>query len=54
MTAEQSNIECIMFADDLSGKNKVSPQNMIAALKRGVALASRKIAGSQTELGQKD
>ena len=41
-------------AFDIAGKNKASPQSMIAALRMGVALASRKIAGSQTELGQKD
>src|ERR1700704_2173885 len=41
-------------AFDIAGKNKASPQNMIAALRMGVALASRKLAGCQTELGQKD
>jgi 4-hydroxythreonine-4-phosphate dehydrogenase len=41
-------------AFDVAGKNKASPQNMIAALRMGVALASRKIAGSQTESRQKD
>jgi 4-hydroxythreonine-4-phosphate dehydrogenase len=41
-------------AFDIAGKNKASPQNMMAALRMGVALASRKLAGCQTELGQKD
>ena len=41
-------------AFDIAGKNKASPQNMIAALRMGVALASRRIRGWQTELGQKD
>jgi 4-hydroxythreonine-4-phosphate dehydrogenase len=41
-------------AFDIAGKNKASPQNMIAALRLGVSLASRKLAGCQTELGYTD
>jgi len=51
--AEQSNIECIMFADDLSGNNKVSPQNMIAALKREWR-CKQKDCRFPDRIGQKD
>jgi 4-hydroxythreonine-4-phosphate dehydrogenase len=41
-------------AFDIAGKNKADPQNMIAALKMGVAMAGRKIAASETGLGRKN
>lgn len=40
-------------AFDIAGRNKADPQNMIAALKMGVAMAESKIAGSQMRSGRK-
>lgn len=40
-------------AFDIAGKNKADPQNMIAALKMGVAMADSKVAGSQMGSGRK-
>ena len=37
-------------AFDIAGKNKADPQNMIAALKMGAAMASRRLQGIETEI----
>jgi 4-hydroxy-L-threonine phosphate dehydrogenase PdxA len=37
-------------AFDIAGKNKANPQNMIAALKMGAAMASRKLQEAETRI----